>query len=315
MDYAKPRVREKSYEKYEGCLRLHIKPRLGTVRLAALREPDITRTFNDLLDSGADRVDKAGNHPGLTPVTVKNTRRYLIMCLDQAVRSGLMTRNTAKETKSPKVDKQKIRALTQEQANALLKVAKERGEIVHMIILLALSTGMRRGEVFALSWDNVDLKEGTVTVNQSVTTAGGRIIWTRPKTEGSNRKIKLAPDAVAKLKKYKVWQTEHRFSMGDKWEQTGLVVANMYGGVTHPTSFASGHFKPLLKKAGISSDVSFHDLRHTHATLLLQKGVNIKVVAERLGHSNASMTMDVYSHVMPDMQEAAVKALTGMFTQ
>ena len=100
MDYAKPRVREKSYEKYEGCLRLHIKPRLGTVRLAALREPDITRTFNDLLDSGADRVDKAGNHPGLTPVTVKNTRRYLIMCLDQAVRSGLMTRNTAKETKN-----------------------------------------------------------------------------------------------------------------------------------------------------------------------------------------------------------------------
>ena len=315
QDYAKPRVREKSYEKYEGCLRLHIKPHLGTVRLAALREPDITRLFNNLMDSGAFRVDDAGNHPGLAPITVKNTRRYLIMCLDQAVRSGLMKANTAKETKSPKVEKQKVRALSKEQANALLKVAKVKGETVYMALLLALSTGMRRGELFALRWEDVDLnpKGGAVTVNQSVTTVGGRIVWTKPKTESSQRRIPLTIDVTAKLKKFKAWQTEHRLVMGDKWENSGLVLANLYGRLNNPNNFTIEHFKPLLKKAGIPDDVKFHDLRHTHATLLLQQGVNIKVVAERLGHAKATMTMDVYSHVMPDMQDAAIKALAGMF--
>lgn len=312
-DYAKPRVREKSYEKYEGCLRLHVKSRLGDVRLAALREPDITRMFNELLESGACRVDDVGVHPGLSAITVKNTRRYLCMCLDQAVRSGLMRRNEVKDTKAPKVEKQKVKALTAEQANALLKFAREKGPIVHMGILLALSTGMRRGEIFALRWEDVDLIAGTVTVSQSVTTAGGKVIWGKPKTASSLRKIPLPPDVTAELRKYKKWQTEHRLIMGDKWEYTGLVVANMYGRLNNPNNFTIEHFKPLLKKANIPADVKFHDLRHTHATLLLQQGVNIKVVAERLGHSKATMTMDVYSHVMPDMQDAAVKALTGMF--
>jgi integrase len=312
-DYAKPRVRIKTYEKYEGGLRLYIKPRLGAVRLAALREPDITRVFNTLVESGSAKVDKRGNHIGLAPITVKNVRRALCMCLDQAVKSGLLRRNVAKDTKAPKVEKQQVKALTAEQAKALVKAAKEWNETVHIAILLALSTGMRRGELFGLHWQEVDLKNGTVTVNQSVTTAGGKIIWTKPKTESSNRKIPLPPDVVAELKKFKLWQTEQRLKMGDKWENTGIVVANMFGRVTHPTSFHSGYFKPLLKKAGIPNDVKFHDLRHTHATLLLQQGVNVKVVAERLGHSKATMTMDVYSHVMPDMQEAAVQALAGMF--
>ena len=101
--------------------------------------------------------------------------------------------------------------------------------------------------------------------------------------------------------------------MGDKWENSGLVLANLYGRLNNPNNFTIEHFKPLLKKASIPDDVKFHDLRHTHATLLLQRGVNIKVVAERLGHAKATMTMDVYSHVMPDMQDAAIKALAGMF--
>ena len=91
------------------------------------------------------------------------------------------------------------------------------------------------------------------------------------------------------------------------------MLANLYGRLNNPNNFTIEHFKPLLKKAGIPGDVKFHDLRHTHATLLLQRGVNIKVVAERLGHAKATMTMDVYSHVMPDMQDAAIKALAGMF--
>ena len=317
QDYAKPRVREKTYEKYEGCLRLHIKPHIGEVRLAALREPDITRLFNELMQSGAFRVDENGNHPGLSAITVKNTRRYLVMCLDQAVRSGLMKVNTAKETKPPKVEKQKVRALTKEQANVLLKVAREKGEIVYMVLLLALSTGMRRGELFALRWEDVDLdpKGGSVTVNQSVTTVSGRIVWSKPKTESSQRRIPLTPDVTVKLKKFKAWQTEHRLMMGDKWENTGLVLANMYGRLNNPNNFTVEHFKPLLKRAGIPEDMKFHDLRHTHATILLQQGVNIKVVAERLGHAKATMTMDVYSHVMPDMQETAIRVLTGLFAE
>lgn len=314
-DYAEPRIRVKSYEKYEGCLRLHVKPYLGAVRLAALREPDITRLFNELMKSGAARVDEAGIHPGLSAITVKNTRRYLCMCLDQAVKSGLLRRNVAKDTKPPKVEKQTIRALTAEQSKALLKVAKEKGETIYMAILLALSTGMRRGELLALHWTDVDVKGGTVTVNQSVTTAGGKIIWTKPKTTGSIRKIPLPPDVTAELKRFKTWQTEHKFVMGDKWENSGLVLANMFGRLNHPGGFSQEYFKPLLPKAGLPSDVKLHDLRHTHATLLLQQGINIKVVAERLGHSNTTLTMNVYSHVMPDMQDAAVEALTGMFSE
>lgn len=122
------------------------------------------------------------------------------------------------------------------------------------------------------------------------------------------------PGEVAnELRKYKKWQEWHKHLLGDKYQDNDRVLASTWGRVVETSNFSSKTFKKMLERAGIPKSVKFHDLRHTHATLLLQEGVNPKVVQERLGHSTISMTLDTYSHVLPDMQDTAVKALEGMF--
>lgn len=320
-DYAKPKLRVKSYDKYEGCLRLYVKPYLGKVAIIKLKSPDVQKLFNKLMvDGGQPEIQTiAGKEQvtrkGLSSVTVRITRRYLCMCLDQAVKVGLITRNVAKDTDPPKLVKKEIKALTQEQAAALTEATKDFGEITHVAIQIALGTGMRLGEIFGLKWDCVDLKEGNIQVKRALVTNKAGQLFQEPKTASSRRKIPITTDLIKELRKYKKWQEWQRHLMGDKWQDNDLVLANTIGKVISTTTFTSACFKPALEKAGISRETRFHDLRHTHATLLLAQGISAKIVQERLGHANISMTLDTYSHVTPDMQRAAVDALEGLFTK
>ncbi|MBP2658562.1 MAG: integrase family protein, partial [Firmicutes bacterium] len=134
-----------------------------------------------------------------------------------------------------------------------------------------------------------------------------------PKTAASRRKIPLPADVTKELKKYRKWQEWQKHLLGDKWEDNDMVLANNFGRVVDTSNFTSRYFKNMLVQAGIDRSVKFHDLRHTHATLFLLQGVIVKVVSERLGHTSIKMTLDTYSHVLPDMQETAVKALEGLF--
>lgn len=307
QDYVKPNVRVKSYDKYEGCLCDYVKPKFGNMLLSKIKEPDLQRFFIWLLSEGGKKKQ------GLSTSTVKATRRYLSMCFDQAIKSGLLIKNVVKDTKPIKLVTKEIKPLNKEQAAALTHITKETGEMQHMAILLALSTGMRLGELFGLKWECVDINSGMIHVKQALVTSKAGQLFQEPKTASSRRKIPLPSDVTKELKKYKKWQDWQRHLMGDKWEDNDMVLANSFGRVIDTSNFTTRYYKKMLVAAGLDRSIKFHDLRHTHATLLLLQGVNVKVVSERLGHTSIKMTLDTYSHVLPDMQEAAVKALEGMF--
>lgn len=335
QDYAKPRLRIKSFDKYESCLRLYVKPTLGEVIMVKLKAADIRRLFQRLLVEEREviraqivqkttetkkrkRKKKARDvkkRKGLSSLTVRNTRRYLIMALDQAVKEGLLIRNVARDVDPPKLVRKEVRPLTIKEVAALTIASKQAGEMPHMAILLALSTGARLGELFGLKWDCVDLKKGVVYIKRSIITShGSKNEFQEPKTAKSRRQIPLPAEVTKELRKYKKWQEWQKQFLGDKYQDNDLVLASPWGRVVETSNFSSKTFKTMLERAGIPKSVKFHDLRHTHATLLLQQGVNPKVVQERLGHSTISMTLDTYSHVLPDMQDTAVKALEGIFT-
>jgi len=322
QDYVKPRVRIKSFDKYESCLKLYVKPTLGDVPLAKLKAADIRRLIQGLLVNGGKERTKivddqeVKERRGLSSLTVRNTRRYLIMALDQAVKEGLIVRNVSRDVDPPKLIKKEVSPLTKEQVLVLAQVAKQVGGMPHMAILLALSTGARLGELFGLKWDCVDLEKGVIHIKRSIITSHGtRGEFQEPKTAKSRRQIPLPDEVVKELWKYKKWQEWHKQLVGDRWQENNLVLATTEGRVVETSNFSSKTFKKILDKAGISRSVKFHDLRHTHATLLLLQGVNPKVVQERLGHSTISMTLDTYSHVLPDMRDTAVKALDGLFVK
>ena len=342
-DYIKPNVRVKSYDKYEGCLLQYVKPKLGKLLLRQIRETQLTSLFNELLVSGG----KKG--PGLSSSTVKATRRYLSMCIEQAIKSDMLLKNPVKQTKPIKLVKSDIQPLTEAQADSLtaaayaaalvadreyaIRAAKAKDQetktgkyvqipmsnIVHhstyMAILLALGTGMRLGEIFGLSWSSVNVTKGIIYVKRSLVTSRAGVNFEEPKTKSSRRQIPLSPDVAAELQKYKKLQDWRKHLLGDQWSPLNLVITGEFGGVFNTSNFTSRYFKPLLKQIHAPESFKFHDLRHTHATLLLLKGIPVKVVSERLGHSTVAMTQDTYAHVLPEMQTEVVKVLDGMFTR
>lgn len=342
-EYIKPNVRVKSYDKYEGCLVQYVKPKLGKLLLRQVRETQLTSLFNELLVSGG----KKGT--GLSSSTVKATRRYLSMCIEQAIKSDMLLKNPVKQTKPIKLVKAEIKTLTEAQADSLtaaayaaalaadqecaIRAAKAKeqavktGKYVHvpmsnivyhsayMAILLALGTGMRLGEIFGLPWDSVNVTKGIIYVKRSLVTSRAGVNFEEPKTKASRRQIPLSPDVAAELRKYKKLQDWRKNLLGDQWSPLNLVITGEFGGVFNTSNFTSRYFKPLLKEIGAHEHFKFHDLRHTHATLLLLKGIPVKVVSERLGHSTVAMTQDTYAHVLPEMQAEVVKVLDGMFTR
>lgn len=310
QDYAKPRLRVKAFDKYESCLRCYIKPHLGNVQIGKIKSPDVQRVLNRLLSEGGSK------HTGISTSTVKATRLYLSMAFDQAVKAGLLTRNIVKDTIPPKLIKSEISPLSKEEAPILIEAAKKSGPLPHIAILLALSTGMRLGEIFGMKWDCVDLKKGIIFVKRALITShkiSGKNWFQDPKTSKSRRQIPIPLDVNKELLLYKEWQEKRIQELGDKYDDNNLVLANQFGRPVDTSNFTSRYFKAIVAEAGISRNIRFHDLRHTHASLLLLKEVNPKIVQERLGHSTVTMTLDTYSHLLPDMQDVAVKALEGLF--
>ncbi|MBP2641026.1 MAG: integrase family protein [Firmicutes bacterium] len=322
-DYVKAKVRPKSFDKYAGTLRCYVIPYLGKVPIGEIKSPDVQRLFNKLLMEGGRPLKKKledgteiEEKRGISTSTVKAVRRYLSMAMGQAVKVGLLTKNIIQQTEAPKLIKEEIHPLTQDQATKLTAVAKETGKIPYMVVLLTLATGMRLGEVFGLKWDSVDIDRGIVYVRRALIT--GRKGYNgesfqEPKTAKSRRQIPLPNDVAAELRLHKEWQEEYKQTLGDKYHDDNLVFPNTFGGVCDTSNFTTRTFKKMLRQAEIDTSFKFHDLRHTHATMLLLQGVNPKIVQERLGHSTVVMTLDTYSHLLPDMQETASKALEGLF--
>ena len=286
-DGAKPTVRATTYISYQGVVNNHIKSRIGGLMLSKLTPVHVQAMYADM--------DREGASPRLRQLTHAVLRRALKM----AVKWGLVIRNVCDAVDPPRVAKREIATLSAEQVQVLLTAAKD--ERLFALFVLAIGTGMRMGEMFALHWKNVDLKRATLNVCQTLIELKGKLSLGEPKTAKSRRRIDLPLYAVAALK-------AHQKKMaGEGFGEVPWVFCNTTGGPLRRSHFHAYVFHPLLEAASLPH-MRFHDLRHTSATLLLAAGVHPKIVQERLGHSQIAITLDIYSHVLPTMGlEAAGK--------
>ncbi len=218
-----------------------------------------------------------------------------------------MARNVADLVTPPRDQHKEMRTLDVEQARQLLDSV--RGDRFEALYILALTAGLRQGELLALRWQDVDLGDKSLRVVGTLyRSSNGTLKIGEPKTAGSRRQVTLGGLAVDALRRHKDNQAAQRLLCGDAWEDHGLVFTNEVGRPMEATNLRQRFFQPLLKRAGLPR-IRFHDLRHTAATLLLGEDVNPKIVSERLGHSRVGITLDLYSHVTPTMQRKAADAV------
>ncbi|WP_027716959.1 tyrosine-type recombinase/integrase [Desulfovirgula thermocuniculi] len=273
---------------------------LAEVPLAKLTPADVQRAL-------------AGFFRESAPKTVREMYNVLRAALRRAVEWGLLAKNPAEGVKVPRKETRELQVWTEEEATRFLEVAKKSG--YYPVFVLALTTGMRLGELLGLKWEDVDLDAGYLQVKRTLADKSamgkGRVVFQTPKTRAARRKIPLDPATVEVLRKHKKKQAEARLKKGPEWQDYDLVFCTSQGTPFYHSDVRKA-FNRLVKKAGVKP-IRFHDLRHTHATLLLRKGIHPKVVAERLGHSSVSITLDTYSHVLPDTQREAVRVLEELF--
>ena len=298
----KPAIRISSYVNYRALLDNHILPELGHYKLRQLTVQHIESFY-------ARKVKQ-----GLSANTLKVIHGVLHNALSHAVYLNLIARNVSDIAKKslPRQTRFEIQPLTKEQAQRLLEQA--RGEKSEALLILAITTGMRRGELVALRWSDIHLEEGYLQVCHSARYAGKGygLQITEPKTKSSRRKIVLSPLLIEALLVHRTRQEEARKAAGDAWQAHDLVFCDRHGDYLDPDTLRNW-LKKLLKEADLPS-IRFHDLRHSAATLLLERGIHAKVVQELLGHSSIMMTLDIYSHVLPSLQEDAMDRLGDLFS-
>ncbi len=304
----KPTIRPRSHERYEEIVRLHIVPILGKLKLQEITPQHVQTLQSKKLGEGLSRTTVAAIHG------------MLHKALEDAVRLGLVVRNVCDAVSPPRKQHKEIKPLTPDQARKLLEAAK--GHPQEALFVLALATGMRRGELLGLKWQDIDFAQGVLHVRRVLSRTptkmgretGDRYVEAETKTERSRRSIVVASFALEALKQHRVRQQEARRLAGDAWQDHDYVFCTPLGTHLNPGHSVLVQLKILLEKAGLP-DIRFHDLRHSAATLLLSMGVHPKVVQEILGHSEISMTMDIYSHVLPTMQKDAMEKLNKAFQE
>lgn len=285
---ARPRLRPRTWIRYEELGRIHAAA-IANVPLVKLGPQHLERLYARRLEAGA------------APMTVRRLHGMLHKVLDQAEKWKLVGRNVAAIVSPPRAPRYDMRTLTEEQTRAFLETAA--GERFEALYVLAVSTGMRQGEILALRWRDVDLERATLHVQQGVQFVGSEPIFVPPKTNKSRRKIELTKVAVAALRRQRARQIEERLAAAGAWQDNDLVFADQAGGVTKPDR-VRWNFWRTLERADLPR-IRFHDLRHTAATIALGRGVHPKIVSEMLGHSTIAITLDLYSHVTPTMQREA----------
>jgi integrase len=288
-------VRQSTFDRYEIAVRVHIKPVLGRLKLAKLAPSHLAGFYQDKLAAGS------------APASVNKLHVALHKALDQAVKWHMIPRNVAEVVKAPRPSPEEIQPLNREQAKTLLEVARKEDRF-EALYMLAVTTGLRQGELLGLKWEDVDLEDGGIRVRRTLTRHKGRLVLGEPKTKRSRRTVQLTEAAVEALEGHLACQMMHRDRIEDLYEYQGLVFATQKGTLVNPTNLRKRSFEPLLEKAGLPA-IRFHDLRHTCATLLLSSNVNPKIVSEMLGHATIAITLDTYSHVLPNMQKGAARAL------
>jgi len=293
-----PALRISSYEKYRKLINTYILPALGHIQLQKLTPQQVQALYRKKGDDG------------LSSKMINSIHGVLHKALGNAVRWNLVSRNICDLVSPPRIVKPTIEPLTMEQAHKLLEAV--RGHRLEVLLIVALTTGIRRGELLALRWSQVDLEGQWIQVRRTVDyiTRYG-YVETEPKTAAGKRMIVLPYFVADMLKQHRLQQLEAKLKIGRAWEDRDLVFTDLHGGYFNPR-YLGKLFDKVLAEADLPH-MRFHDLRHSAATLLLSMGVHVKVVQEILGHSNIAMTADTYSHVLPSMQEDAMSRWDNEF--
>lgn len=305
LAHEKANVSPKTHQRYEELLLKNVAPVIGSLTLNKLTSARIDGCWQKLLESG--RRDGKG---GLSPRTVHHCRRVMLTAMDQALKWDLLKKNPVALTRPPKVERETMEAYTASQTAILLDELKDTR--IYIPALLAALCGLRRGEILALRWRDVDLTNGLLSIKESAEEVGKEVRYKETKS-GKARTVALSSTVKEELNRHRVGQAEEQLKLGMRPDDNSFVVAQIDGRPLKPTSLTH-EWTRLVAKTSLPR-IRFHDLRHSHATQLLAAGVHPKIASERLGHSTIGITLDLYSHVMPGMQanaaeqvDAAIKA-------
>jgi len=290
----KSAVRPNTIIQYSQIVRQHIVPVLGKIKLKDLSPNHIQSLYNIKLETGVSKRSVVLIHS------------ILHKALNQALKWELIGRNPARAVTRPKVPRKEMKTLTDSQARTFLSAAKE--SRYEMLYWLAISTGMRQGELLGLKWSDIDWTNGSLQVQRQLQRNEGQgLVFSEPKSLAGNRLILISTNMLEKMRKHLDFQFQEKSQLGDNWQENDLMFPSAVGTpADHRNLYRD--FKKILKIAELP-DMRFHDLRHTAATLMLEQGIHPKVVQERLGHADITLTLNTYSHVLPSMQEAAAKKM------
>ena len=298
QNYVKPQIRPTTQVNYESTIYLHILPTLGKIPLNQLAQKDLQQFYARLKKSGRlVRTEQFG--PGLSDRMVRMCHARCRSALEKAEQEGLLRINPAVGCKLPPKRGREMQVLSPEELRRFLIQAQAEG--YYELFLLDLCTGLRRGELLALQWDDLDFKTGVLTVNKQVYEVKGQLQVSVPKTKASIRRLVLPPGVVEVLRAY-------RETVDSRWMFPSPVKEDrpMTPGAVRR------RLQIILERAGCKK-IRFHDLRHTFATLSLENGMDVKTLSAMLGHVSAATTLDIYTHVTGNMQsEAAAKIDRGL---
>ncbi|MDQ0417890.1 integrase [Croceifilum oryzae] len=309
-DYVELNCAATTRQGYKSILKNHLIPELGHIKLGKLKPIQIQSYYTQKSKKGR----KDGRKGGLSHRSILHHHRVLYEALEQAVKWQLLSANPAKSTTPPKPARAQFNVLTtKEEIYTLLDTVDRKG--LYDPVYFAICTGLRRGELFALRWADVDMKNNIISIQQTLILLDGNILEFKDgaKNDGSRRTVAVTDSIINGLKRRKIEQEQHKAYYGPLYKDHDLIFSNKDGSPINIGSF-SKTFGRTVKKADIPY-VRFHDLRHSHATLLLQQGEHPKIVSERLGHSSIGITMDTYSHVLPNMQKEAAQKLDDFLTR
>ena len=297
----KPAVKAKTHEGYESIVRVRINPRIGSVKLLKLTPVRIQEMYAHLAE-GDDALSNRSIH---------HTHRVLSQALEQAVRWQMLARNPCDGVTPPRPEQVEMDVWNAEEAAAFLGATKDHE--MHALYVLALSTGMRQGELLGLKWNDIDLDGGKLHIRRSLQYQRKTgLVFVQPKTAKSRRPIKLGKTTVDALKAHRKKQLENRLKAGSLWTELDLVFPTVTG-APHDPSWQYKVFKKAVADAKIRP-IRFHDMRHTAATLLLSKNVHVKVVSEMLGHSSITITLNTYSHFVPSLHDQAADVMDALLS-
>jgi integrase len=298
----RPSLRDSTWESYRDTLTGRVVPRLGALRLDRVRPKHIAEMLSDLKERGGRNPHRG---PGLSDKSVRYTLSTFATALSDAAKQGLIPRNPADHVDRPRAARKEMQWWSVDEARRFLDYVKDDRHVE--MWTLALTTGMRGGELLGLKWPDIDFEAGRLAVRRTLVAVAYQIRCSEPKTAASRRVVALDPATLAVLRAHRAQQAEEKLAIGSGYLDQQLVFADVAGEPLHPDAVTK-HFDRLVARAGVPK-IRLHDLRHTAATLMLEQGIPLKAVTERLGHSSTQITSDLYQHVGEHMQDDAAAKL------